>query len=169
MRRSLRIAAAVAALGVAVLATAALAENLGKAGLWEVTIHADMNGIMASITPEQRAKMKAMGINIPENNTFTFSRCVTPEEAATIKPPPMHLGHENECRTENVKTSGNTASADMVCDGEHVKGSGHFALAYDSHEHYTGKITMDVDTGIHRMASTTTFEAKWLGSDCKAK
>jgi hypothetical protein len=168
MRKGIWIATA--AFGAAALATAALAAGMGKPGLWEVTTHADISGLTANLTPEQREKMKSMGINIPENNTFTFSHCMTPEEAAMIKPPPMNrLGHENECRTTNLKTTGHTASADMVCDGPHVKGGGHFEFTYDTPEHYTGKIVMDLDTGIHRMASTTTFEAKWLGSDCKAK
>ena len=167
MRRS--YIGAAAALGMAALATASLAAGMGKAGLWEVTTKADMGGMMASITPEQRAKMKAMGIKIPENNTFSMTHCVTPQEAGQFKMPPMgRPGHEPPCRMANLKTTASSASADMVCDGKDMKGGGHFALAYNSPEHYAGKVTMEVDTHGHHMATTTTFEAKWLSADCKA-
>ncbi len=143
---------------------------MGKPGLWEFTTHADMNGLMASITPEQRAKMKAMGIDIPENSTFTFSRCVTPQESAMIKPPPIgRPGHEKDCKLENLKTTSSSASADMVCGGDKINGSGHFEMAYDSPEHYAGHVSMNVEHGGQRVKTAMSFEAKWLGSDCKAK
>src|SRR6202000_1712933 len=57
----------------------------------------------------------------------------------------------------------------MVCDAKDVKGGGHFAIVYDSPEHYSGKMTMSMDSHGHHMATNTSFEAKWLSADCKAK
>jgi Protein of unknown function (DUF3617) len=170
MRRSLRITGAVTVLGAAALATAALAAaGLGKAGLWEVTTHADMSGMMASLTPEQRARMKAAGIQMPENNTFTMTHCVTAAEVGQFKPPTMgRAGHEKDCNVANLKTTSNSASADLVCTGEHMKG-GHFSLVYDTPEHYAGKVTMNTVVQGHPSVSNISFEAKWLSADCKAK
>jgi hypothetical protein len=157
-------------LGVTALSTAGLAAGMGKAGLWEVTTHADLGGAMASLTPDQRAKMKAAGINIPNDATFTMTHCVTPEEAGQFKPPPMgRMGHDKDCRVENLKTTSNGATADLVCDGAHMKGGGHFSIAYDSPEHYAGKVVMDGVAGGHPIKSSVSFEAKWLSADCKAK
>ncbi len=169
MRRSLRITGAVTVLGAAALATAAMAAvGIGKAGLWEVTTHADMSGVMANITPEQRAKMKAAGIQMPENNTFTMTHCVTAAEVGQFKPPPMgRPGHEKDCNVANLKTTSNSASADLVCTSGRMKG-GHFSLVYDSPEHYAGKVTMNAAAEGHPVVSTITFEAKWLSADCKA-
>jgi hypothetical protein len=168
MRKALWITAAV--FGVTALATAALAAGMGRPGLWEVTTHADMSGMMASLTPEQREKMKSLGIKLPENNSFSVTHCVTPEEASQFKPPPMgRAGHEKDCRVENLKTSSSGASADMVCDGEHMKGTGHFSLAYDSPEHYAGKVTMDAVAEGHPVKTTMSFEAHWISADCKEK
>jgi len=158
-----------AALSIAAVSSAALAfAGHGKPGLWQITTKMDMGG-MPQLTSAQAAQMKAMGIHIPTNNTFTVTHCMTPQEAAMIKPPPMgRPGHEPECKMQNMKTEGSSVSADMVCDSKDVKGGGHFALAYDSPEHYTGRMTMNMDTRGHHVASTTSFEAKWLSADCKA-
>ena len=87
-----------------------------------------------------------------------------------IKPPPMgRPGHESDCKMQNLKTGGSSVSADMVCDGKDMKGGGHFALAYDSPEHYAGSMTMSMDSHGHHVATNTSFEAKWVSADCKAK
>ena len=78
-------------------------------------------------------------------------------------------GHEPDCKMQNMKADGSSVSADMVCDSKDMKGGGHFALVYDSPEHYTGKVTMSMDTHGRHMTTNTSFEAKWLSADCKAK
>ena len=163
-RRTLYISGAVA-LGIAAVSSAALAAH-GKPGLWQITTKMDMAG-MPQLTPEQAAKMKAMGVHIPTD--FTVTHCMTPEEAAMIKPPPMgRPGHEQDCKMQNMKTDGSSVSADMVCNSKDMKGGGHFALTYDSTEHYTGKVTMNVDSHGHHVVSNVSFAARWLSADCKA-
>ena len=167
-RRSLYISAA-AALGIAAVSSAALAyAGHGKPGLWQITTKMDIGGMM-QLSPKQAAQMKAMGMHIPNRNTFTVTHCMTPQEAAMIKPPPMGSpGHEPLCKMQNMKTVGSSVSADMVCDSKDMKGGGHFAIAYDSPEHYTGKVMMSMDSRGHHTASNTSFEAKWLSADCKS-
>ncbi len=164
-RRNLYVSGAVA-LSLCAIPAAALAPH-GKPGLWQITTKMNMAG-MPQLTPEQAARMKAMGVHIPTNTTFTVTHCMTPQEATTFKPPPMgRPGHEPLCKMQNMKTDGSSVSADMVCDSRDMKGGGHFALAYDSPEHYTGKVTMSFDSRGHHTASSTSFEAKWLSADCK--
>ena len=171
-RRTLYIFGAVA-LGIATVSSAALAfAGHGKPGLWQISTKIDLGGMgaMPQLSPKQAAQMKAMGIRIPNASTFTITHCMTPEEVAMTKPPPMgRPGHEQDCKMQNLRSNGSSVSADMVCDAKDTKGSGHFALVYDSPEHYTGKVTMSMDSHGRHMATNTSFEAKWLSADCKAK
>ncbi|HEX4294561.1 MAG TPA: DUF3617 domain-containing protein [Rhizomicrobium sp.] len=171
-RRNLYISGAVA-LGIAAVSSAALAfAGHGKPGLWQISTKIDLGGMgaMPQLSPKQAAQMKALGIQIPNNNTFMITHCMTPQEAAMIKPPPMgRPGHEPDCKMQNMKTDGSSVSADMVCDAKDMKGGGHFAIVYDSPEHYTGKMTMSMDSHGRHMATNTSFEAKWLSADCKGK
>ena len=163
MRLSIRIAGA-AALAVVAASGAALAGH-GKVGLWQITTKMDMSG-MPQIPPDQAAKMRAMGVETPSNGIFTTTHCMTAEEVAMDKPPSA-LAHGKECAMQNLKTEGQNVSADMVCSGKEMNGKGHFTLAYDTLEHYTGKVTFSGAARGHPMTTTTTFEAKWVSADCK--
>ncbi len=163
MKLSIHIACA-AALAVVAASGTALAGH-GKVGLWQVTTKMDMSD-MPQIPPDQAEKMRAMGIHIPSNGVFTTTHCMTAEEVAMDKPPPA-LAHRKECSMQNFKTEGQNVSADMVCSGKEMNGNGHFTLAYDTPEHYAGKVTFSGAARGHPMTTTTTFEAKWVSADCK--
>jgi hypothetical protein len=111
--------------------------------------------------------MRAMGIQMPKNSTFTTTHCMTAEEVGMEKPPPA-LAHGKQCAMQNLKTQGQSVSADMVCSGKEMKGKGHFTLAYDTPEHYAGKVTFSGDAHGRHLATTTTFEAKWVSANCKS-
>ncbi len=133
----------------------------GKAGLWEVTTQ--MGG-MPQIPPEQMAKMKAMGMQMPAGNTFTTQHCVTPEEAAATKPPPM--GRNKECQMGKMSVAGGVISGDMTCSGEEMTGTGHFQVTYDTPQHYSGQMAFSGDSHGHHMNMTNRFEGKWLSASC---
>ncbi len=82
------------------------------------------------------------------------------------KPPPMPSRHGQECKVQNMKTAGRSVSADMVCSGQAMQGSGHFAMTYDSPEHYSGKMSFDVNAHGRRMAMSSTMEGRWIGASC---
>jgi len=159
----------VASLGTAILAGAsspALAMH-AKPGEWQVSMKMNMSGI-PQIPPAQLAKMRAMGIRLPMGgDTITVTHCMTPSEAAMDKIPAMSKEHQKYCTTQNLKTSADSMSADMVCTGK-VQGGGHMQVQFDSPEHYAGKVSMSFNANGHPMSSTNTFEAKWLSADCKA-
>jgi hypothetical protein len=119
---------------------------------------------MPQIPPEQLAKMRAAGVNVPMNNSFTTQHCVTPEEAAAAKPPTM--GRSKECQMGKVNVAGGAVSGDMTCSGEEMKGTGHFQVSYDTPEHYTGQMMFSGDAHGHHMDMTNKFEGKWLSASC---
>jgi hypothetical protein len=133
----------------------------GKAGMWEVSV--TMGG-MPQIPAEDMAKMKAMGMHMPMGNTFTTQKCVTPEEAAATKPPPM--GRNNDCQMGKVSTSGGSLTGDMTCSGPNMTGTGHFQVSYSSPEHYTGQMAFNGSSHGHPVNMTNKFEGKWLSASC---
>ena len=157
----MRCVAAGLALAMA-LPGAALA-GPGKAGLWEVST--TMGG-MPQMPPEQMAKMKAMGMQMPMNRNFTTQHCVTPQEAAATKPPPM--GRNHECQMGKMNLAGGTMSGDMTCSGTEMTGTGHFQVSYSSPEHYTGQMTFNGEAHGHPVNMTNSFEGKWLSASCGA-
>lgn len=151
----------VSALGLAaVLPVVAFAAH-GKAGLWEVTSTVNMPN-MPQMSQAQMAQMQAMGMHMPMGHTFTVRHCVTADEVAQDKPPPMR---SKECTMTNVRIEGHTFSGDTVCTGE-FQGQGHFSVTYDGNEHYTGTSTTTGTAEGHPVNSSTSFEGKWISADC---
>jgi len=148
------------------LASGAAWAGHGKVGLWKITTKMDMGG-MPQLSPEQMAKMRSMGIKAPMNNTFTTEHCMTAQEVAMSRPPEIGHHGKQECKMQNMKSVGQSVSADMVCTGD-AHGSGHFALNYDSPEHYSGRMSMNIAVHGRAMASTTSFEGRWISATCKA-
>lgn len=137
-----------------------------KPGEWQVSLKMDMAGV-PQIPPAQLAKMRAMGIHVPMGgDTVTVTHCMTPSEAAMDNIPAMPREHQKYCTMQNLKTSVDGMSADMVCTGK-VQGGGHMQVRFDSPEHYAGKISMSLNANGHPMNSTSTFDAKWLSADCR--
>ncbi|HEX4159542.1 MAG TPA: DUF3617 domain-containing protein [Rhizomicrobium sp.] len=146
----------------AVLPIAALAAH-GKAGLWEITTHMNMPGAMAAIPPDQMARMQAMGIHMPNGQTVTSQHCMTAEEVAADKPPPIR--NSQDCTTANVVHDGRTINVDVVCKGA-MDGQGHFTLTYDSDEHYTGNYMFTGSAHGHPASMSNSIEGKWISADC---
>jgi hypothetical protein len=121
-------------------------------------------GGMPQMPPDQMAKMRAMGMQMPADRTFTTQHCVTPEEAAATKPPPM--GRNKECQMGKMSASGGHISGDMTCAGGEMTGTGHFQVSYDSPEHYSGQMTFNGESHGHHMDMTNSFEGKWMSASC---
>jgi hypothetical protein len=153
---------AAVAIGVVALPLAAVASH-GKAGLWDITVSMRMDSA-PQIPPDQLAKMKAMGIIVPNGNTMTVQHCMTAAEVAADKPPQMQ--RNKNCSMQNIKTSGGVYSADMVCSGADMTGNGHFQVTYDSDSHYAGEMTFSGTSHGHPAAMTNSFEGKWVSASC---
>ena len=152
----------------AVVATAALPlvafASHGKVGLWEVTTHMNMPNMMANIPPEALARMKAAGVNMPNNQTYTSQHCMTAAEVAEDKPPPMR--NSEDCKMSNMSHDSHTFTADMICNTERMQGNGHLSVNFDSSEHYAGSYTFSGTTEGHPQNMTYNFEARWISADC---
>lgn len=166
MRSTRNLLFGIGTICLAMLAAGAAWAGHGKIGLWKITTKIDMGG-MPQLSPEQMAKMRSMGIKVPMNNTFITEHCMTAQEVAMSRPPEMGRHGKQECKMQNMKVVGQSVSADMVCSGE-AHGSGHFALSYDTPEHYSGRMSMNISVHGHAMASSTSFEGRWISASCKA-
>lgn len=118
-----------------------------RPGRWEVTMQMQMPG-----SPVQMPEMKT-------------TRCVTPEDA---KDPSRSLpsgpegrgGQKSDCKAEDYKVSGNTASWKMVCTTpQAMTGTGEMTFTDDS---YNGTMKMDSPQG----QMTMKMAGKRVG-DCK--
>jgi len=156
----------VVATGLVAAPLVAIASH-GKAGLWDVTVTMNMAGMpqMPQMTPEQMAKMKEMGVQMPGmggGHSMTTQHCMTAEEVNSDKPPPVH---NRDCTVSNSKIVGQTFSADMTCNGE-MQGTGHMSVTYDSTEHYSGKMDFSGTSHGHHADMTNSFEGRWVSADC---
>ncbi|MDR3528542.1 MAG: DUF3617 domain-containing protein [Rhizomicrobium sp.] len=148
------------------LSPAALAAH-GKVGTWEATIQS--NGMaampdMSKLPPSVQAQMKARGVHMNAGG-MTTKFCMTAEQVKNDKP---ELSRHGACETVNLKMTGNTFSADMVCKGE-TKMRGHVEVTFDSAEHYTGRTTMTMTVEGQTTTRATTMEARWLSPTCTVK
>jgi len=67
--------------------------------------------------------MRKMGIEVPDmrNGGMTTKVCYT---QATLSQNSVPVLQNSGCRTQNLKQSGDTFSAETVCDGPAMKGTG---------------------------------------------
>ena len=160
MRLSTGLCAGLAVIAVA-LPLGALASH-GKVGLWEISTH--MNMSTANIPPEAMARMKAMGMNMPGNQTFSSQHCMTADEVAQDKPPTPR--NNSDCAMTNMTHDAHNFTADMTCSTERMQGHGHVAVNFDSNEHYAGTYTFNGTTEGRPQNMTYSFEGRWISADC---
>lgn len=162
----MRISATIASVGlvVAVAVPLAAVASHGKVGLWEITSHMSMPNMSANIPPEALARMKAMGMSMPGNQTFTSQHCMTAEEVASEKPPTPRSN--SDCTMANMSHDAHNFTADMTCSSERMQGHGHVAVSFDSDEHYSGTYTFTGTAEGHPQNMTYNFEGRWISADC---
>lgn len=145
---------------VATMPVSALAGHV-RAGLWEQTFHLHMP-MTAMMTPEQMARMQAMGVQVPTDRTTTHRYCVSAADAANDKPPPVH---DKNCTMSNLVYTARNFTADMTCTGE-MQGQGHISVTFDGDQHYTGSYMFNASLHGRPMDVSNSFEATWISADC---
>lgn len=146
-----------AALVLAVSTAGTAAASHGKAGLWKVT-----STIALSADPD-RSKLSPFVLAHTKGRVQTFAadHCMLAAETmADQLPEPA----SKNCRLTNAKGSALDYSADIVCTGPQG-GTAHVMAKYDSAEHYSGTSNF-VGAGSAVMNSKTTFEGRWIKTDC---
>jgi hypothetical protein len=168
MRYSKTLAiAGLAGLSAVIVAGRALADH-GKVGLWSVTV--TMNGDLMNIPdlsklpPDALARMKAMGISA-SGNTVTMQHCMSAADVAADFPN-IHSGAGAGCTTANVRHDGHSMSADLMCNTDMLKGSGHAQFMFDSDTHYVGEISVAGVANGHPVKQDEKIEGRYLTADC---
>lgn len=167
MRTELRLAAVLAALVVPV----AHAADALKPGLWQVTSRTEMPGMampqMPDIPPEDLARMKQMGIQMPEmggGQEVTVKHCLTKEDAQ--RGMPAQGKDADRCEVTDFRRQGSTASWKMACKGN-PPASGRGSVTYGGSESYSGAATIDtVGPDGRTMTIKNAFRGKWLSANC---
>jgi hypothetical protein len=155
-------------LGVTLILVLPLAAYAGhrKPGLWQITSNVTFTKGGPQIPPDQLAKMQQMGIKMPGmDGPTTVQQCLTPERAAQDDHP--DLGR-SDCQFQNASWSGNSFSADMVCQGREGGLHGHMQFIGNSDTSYTGTAHME-GSNPHMggdFAMDNQITGQWQSSDC---
>jgi hypothetical protein len=166
-----RFAHSIGILCVTCLAGSALAADQMKPGLWEMTIKPEANSgmprQMPKMSPEQRKKMEAMGLNVPEmrDGLIVNKMCVTKEMAAQQLPPEA-TRNDKRCVSKNSRRTATGYSADIVCDSDSLKGEGKVVSTISGNESMSMVYDFNGTSGgkpVHRHHETS---MKYLAADC---
>ncbi len=138
----------------------------GKPGLWKITVTMEGAGQnMPHISASDRAQMKAMGVEMPNDHTISTQHCMTEAEVNGNGLSALRQPAGSGCTLTNKTANGGTFSADMVCTGT-MKGQGHVMISYDGAEHYTGKTSFTGTTQGQTTQMTTLLDGHWVSPDC---
>lgn len=151
------------ALLLTMLACTAQAADGMKPGQWDVTMKMHMQNA-PQIPPEQLAKMKEMGINMPMGGQpMQVQTCVTPEQASFEKAAPQQ---NKDCKTQNIKHVGNKVTGEMVCTGE-MKATGKFEMTLNGDTSYEGKWSIKgVSKHGEPIDQSSETSGKWVKAVC---
>lgn len=137
-----------------------------KPGLWEMTVKSDSLKAMPKIPPEQLARMRQMGISVPQidNGGMVTKVCISKAMAERDEPPAQQ--GESGCRTKNFRRSGDSYSLDVICDGPDLKGKGRVTGSNSGNERFAS--TYDFKGTMRGKATSqhTETSGRWLGADC---
>lgn len=154
-------------LTVCSLAAAGVAYSAARMqpGLWRNSSIMDLGQAMPKLTPQEMAQMKAMGVQIPVAGQPLISEiCVTAAQAVMDTPPNLVQG-ESGCSTQNVRATGNSVSADVVCTGR-IKGQGHMETTYSGMTHYQGKYRFQGTSDGQPQNLNVSFDANFVSASC---
>jgi hypothetical protein len=138
-----------------------------KPGLWEMKMKSDALKNMPQMPPEQIEQMRKMGVNIPQmqDGAMVTKVCITKQMADSMETPGLEK-NEMGCQTKNYKRSGNTYSADIVCNGADMKGEGKAKGTFNGDQGFSS--TYDFKGTMHGQPVSQRHESsgKWLAADC---
>jgi len=94
-----------------------------KPGLWQITMTSDAMKAAPKISPAQAAQMRKMGIEVPDMGSGGMKTkvCYSKTMLAQNSVPGQQ---SKECKTQNAKQNGDNFSAEYVCNGPNMKGTG---------------------------------------------
>ena len=134
----------------------------GTAGLWRVTVNVN-EPANAFLTPQQRAQMRAHGIDILGSNSIAADHCMTEAEVMSNR-----LSKAEDvagCSLEHQSADGATLRGTLVCV-EEPKGTGNLQITYANPKHYTGSMVFSGMAHGQQVHLKYQYDGRWLSSDC---
>lgn len=169
MHNRMTLAGIFAVILSALTASSALAAGKFRPGLWTTTVTVDLAEAAPKISPQAEAMLKARGLTFPDLSApRTIQMCITPEQAAMDRPPmtPQQREEQTGCTEQNLQTTADTASVDVVCSNERVQGTIHMEVKYTGTTHYQGSSTLAGTVGGRPTNAVTTFSGDFASADC---
>ena len=149
------------------VSVSAIAAGQMKPGLWEMTMKSDAMKNMPKMSPEQMEQMRKMGMNVPQmqDGGMVTKVCISKQMAESSQAPGMEK-NDMGCQTKNFQRSGNSYSADVVCNGNDMKGEGKVKGSFSGDTSFTS--TQDFKGMMHGQPVNQHHEnsGKWLSADC---
>jgi hypothetical protein len=128
------------------------------AGLWEMSVKSDPTANMpANLPPAILEKMRQMG-------PIAVKVCISKEMANRDQPPPS--SHDADCQKKNFLLSGNSYSADIVCDGANFQGQGTVTGTFVSRQSFSSTSDMKGTSHGRQFNQHAEISGKWLSADC---
>ena len=128
-----------------------------KAGEYEYTVAMEMDAVPGMPAGKQ-------GFKMPPS---TFKKCVTQKDIdegaqAAVGRPPGKDGGNKDCKVQDFKMAGETASYKMICTGE-TKMEADVVMTFSGNG-FKGVTKMKGERGGQPMNMTSNMEAKYLGA-----
>ncbi|MXS85784.1 DUF3617 domain-containing protein [Nitrosomonas sp. HPC101] len=148
------------------------AETGIRPGLWEVTTHSDLLGLVQHVPSEQMQQITLLarqyGVKIPhvKDGAATSRICITPEMAQQDIPSRFYE-NQSGCSVVDVSHSGNRYQVELACDNPRFKGNGHAEGVFSTPERFSGKTEFNStvqDVPVYVSADTT---GRWIGERCE--
>ncbi len=141
-------------------------------GLWETTtsmnpeqVKAMMEQELSQLPADKRAQMEAMMEGISKNmaKTRKMKQCITAERIRDgFRLPEREQG---SCTRTLLSNTATEMQMRMQCGGAHPRTIDVHVQASDPRTVH-GTAVMESTAGMHTTAMNSTFDGKWLGSDC---
>lgn len=139
-----------------------------KTGLWEMTSSGETTGmppvppeVMAKMTPEQQARMKAAMAQSSQPHTNKV--CVS--EKSLQRGFNLNTPKEANCKRDVLTSTSRQVDVRMECIGE-TKMNGTFHIEAVDRQTLRGNFDMVMSRDTNTMTMKRTLQGKWLGSDC---
>jgi hypothetical protein len=141
-----------------------------KPGLWEMTMGSEEIRNMPKPSREEMEQMeqvRRMGIPVPQlkDGAMVLRACVTEEMAGSDEPLQMNMGQDG-CQMKNFIKTGNSYSADIVCNGPQRRGQGKVKGTYFGSDRFVSTYDFKGTAGGHPINEHAEQSGKWLSADC---
>lgn len=155
------------AASVAFVSAPAMAAQHMKPGLWTITVNSGAMAALSVIPQAQLDKLRALGVKIPKISKagVTTQTCVTPD-MTNLNQTVTAGAHKMGCSAKDGHFEGDTYSVNMVCNNDHMKGSGKTTGTFVNDQSFTAETQFSGTVNGLPVNEKATTTGKWVGADC---